>query len=245
MATNPETGHAKNVANFETLITYCKGYMQDYDPSNNALSIESLKALYSSAKIEINNVAVEIAPFNEVEGLRKTQFKNYKSLATKIMGALQSCGAPQTVVDDAETINRKMQGKRAPGKKIKLNKDGTPKNRISVSQQSYDMKIEHLDKMIELLAIEKKYKPNEEPLKVQTLRNYKQALEAINLLVKEAYVPYERALISRNKKLYTPIEGLVPTALIVKKYVMSIYGATTPEYKNIKKLSFRNIIEIK
>ena len=39
MASTSETGHAKNVANFSTLISFCTAYDTKYNPSNPALSL--------------------------------------------------------------------------------------------------------------------------------------------------------------------------------------------------------------
>lgn len=242
MATNSETGHAKNVANFETLITNCKGFGEAYNPSSNDIQINIMVRYHLESKEEVREVKNKKAPFDEVEGHRKTLFKPYGPLATKIMGALKASGAPITVIQDAETINRKMQGKRALGTAIELKEDGTPKDRISVSQQSYDMKIDHLEKMIELLSIEPSYNPNENPLKVDSLTTYQRELEVINTAVKNAYVPYYTALISRNKKLYDTEKGLVARAIQVKNYVKSVYGATSPEFKRIQSLKFRNFV---
>ena len=45
MAGNSETGHAKNVANFDNLISIVKGYGEAYNPSRVALKLTSLQAL--------------------------------------------------------------------------------------------------------------------------------------------------------------------------------------------------------
>jgi len=37
-----ETGHAKNVANFEDLISFATGYGATYNPSKNSLKIQQL-----------------------------------------------------------------------------------------------------------------------------------------------------------------------------------------------------------
>ena len=39
MASTTETGHAKNVANFEDLISFCTGYGASYNPSKAAIAI--------------------------------------------------------------------------------------------------------------------------------------------------------------------------------------------------------------
>jgi hypothetical protein len=42
MASTSETGHAKNVANFEDLISFCNGYGVSYNPSKAILQIGNL-----------------------------------------------------------------------------------------------------------------------------------------------------------------------------------------------------------
>jgi len=55
MATFSEVGHAKNVANFEDLITTCTGYGATYNPVNTAIKIPALTAQYeTSAKLKNN-----------------------------------------------------------------------------------------------------------------------------------------------------------------------------------------------
>jgi hypothetical protein len=46
---------------------------------------------------------------------------------------------------------------------------------------------------------------------------------------------------TRNIKLYSPETGIVDTAQTVKNYVKSVFGATSPQYKQISKLIFRKI----
>ena len=48
-------------------------------------------------------------------------------------------------------------------------------------------------------------------------------------------------MIARNKRLYDPQTGLVERAQVVKNYVKSIFGASSPEYKLINKLRFKVI----
>jgi len=241
---NSETGHAKNVANFQTLISNCTSFGVIYNPSNRILTIENLKLFHIEAKGNLNKVSRTKSEHDDIEGKRQTLFGSYRTISTKIMGALLSSGAPQTVINDARTISRKMQGRRAPGTKIELNEDGTKKSRNSISQQSFDMRIEHLDKMIELLSFERKYDPNEPHLTIEGLRAYHDELDTINEQVKDAYGPYSNAMNARNRKLYAPEIGLVAIANSVKNYAKSIYKTNTPEYKSISKLPFKTLVDI-
>ena len=236
MASKIETGHAKNVANFETLIIYSVGFGTTYQPSNPMIALPALRLKLDSAKVQLNAVNIAKPSLDEADGTRTLVFKTYRKLSTRIMGAITSSGAPSTTIDDARTINRRMQGARAPGSK------GKPKEESnSVSQQSFDMRIEHLDKMVEFLTKMPDYNPNEEDLKIVGLRDYKTLLTEANNRCKNAYVPYKNSIIKRNKSCYEKGTGLVDIALMTKEYIKSIFGATSPEYKMVSKLKFRNL----
>lgn len=49
MARNSESGHAKNVANFSSLISVIKGFGAVYNPSNQSVTVENLEALAQTA----------------------------------------------------------------------------------------------------------------------------------------------------------------------------------------------------
>ena len=233
-----ETGHNKNVTNFDTLIIACTGFGAPYNPSNPNIAIEVLVAQHLDAKASIREVKTTETPFNSVEGQRKTIFKPLKPTSTKVLNALKGASAPETVIADAETINRKIQGKRADNKTTETPEGQEPSDRNSVSQQSYDMQIDNFEKLIELADIEPKYNPNEVPLKIVTLQAYHGQLETINTTVKNTYIPYKNAMNARDFKLYNPETGLVETSKLVKAYVKSAFGASSPQYKQISGLKF-------
>lgn len=43
MANSQETGHAKNVSNFESLLSFVKGYGDAYNPTRDANKIAALE----------------------------------------------------------------------------------------------------------------------------------------------------------------------------------------------------------
>ncbi|HNP67813.1 MAG TPA: hypothetical protein PKH16_07915 [Aequorivita sp.] len=55
-----------------------------------------------------------------------------------------------------------------------------------------------------------------------------------------AYTAVSNARLERNRILYQENTGLVDTALGVKKYIKSVYGAASPEYNQIKGIKFKN-----
>ncbi len=50
MASTSETGHDKNVANLEDLISRCTGYGTAFNPSKLSLKIPALQTLHTNGK---------------------------------------------------------------------------------------------------------------------------------------------------------------------------------------------------
>ena len=171
-------------------------------------------------------------------------FKPLKSLATKIINALDATDASAETVKDARTINRKIQGQRATPKTVSSSPaaqvEGAADKTISASQQSYDQQIEHFAKLVELLSSDSNYKPNEADLTVAANQTKLAALKAANTDVVKTYTNWSNSRIARTNALYNPLTGLVNTALDVKKYIKSIFGALSPQFKLVSKLEFRN-----
>ena len=244
MPSTSETGHAKNVANFEDLISFCNGYGGSYNPSKEALKIANLQTQLTASQNVLKDVKTTQTAFNNATNARMDAFKTLKSYATKIINALDATDATAQTVKDARTINRKIQGQRATPKAAPAQPPAgseltTPDKTISSSQQSYDQQIEHLDKLVELLASDGNYKPNEADLTVAAIQAKLAALKTANTAVVDTYTNWSNSRIARRTTLYNPLTGLVNTALDVKKYVKSIYGATSPQYKQVSKLEFK------
>jgi hypothetical protein len=115
MPSTSETGHAKNVANFETLISFCTGYGATYNPSRDALKIANLQTLLTAAKAAIADCKTNETAFDNATDARKESFATLKALGTRIVNALSVSGVADSVVEGARTINRKLQGQRANG----------------------------------------------------------------------------------------------------------------------------------
>jgi len=149
---------------------------------------------------------------------------------------------------DAKTINRKIQGAKANGTaKVPTTPADpnapTPTDKtISTSQQSYDSIIDHLTKLVETITQEPSYKPNETKLKTDTIKARLDTMKSTNTELVNSYTNWSNTRIQRNATLYSPLTGLVQTALEVKKYVKSVFGATSPQYKQVSGLVF-NVIK--
>ena len=125
MASTSETGHAKNVANFEDLISFCTGYGGSYNPTKPAISIAALTTLRSNAEASLQGVTSSKNAFTVATNQRQTAFDPLRKLATRIVNAFDATEATDKLVKDAKTINNKIQGKRADTKLQKKRRVGT------------------------------------------------------------------------------------------------------------------------
>jgi hypothetical protein len=240
-----ETGHAKNVANFQELIAFCKGYGNTYNPSKDTLKIESLDRLFAQARAELDTVMQKVTAFNNAVTVRQNVFANIKPLFTKVVNAFAVTNAPEQSISELKSLNKKIQGT-APKKKATppTNTDNTTTpdaKTISTSQQSYDSLTEHHAKVISLLSAESSYQPNEPELQIKTLRNMLDTMTASTKDITNTFAEVSNARITRNESLYKPDTGLYDVAMDIKKYIKSIFGATSPQYKQVSGIKFNKV----
>ena len=243
MASTSETGLATNVANFETLISYITAFGTDYNPSKNRLTIPELQKILSEAKASLNAVNVAFSAHSNAAAARESAFEPLSKLVTRANNALKATGTTTQVDDSAKTIVRKIQGSRASTKltdeeKKALEAEGKEVNQISTSQMGFSDRLENFAKFITLLSSIPDYVPNEEDLKTASLSASLDNLKIKNSAVLPTEVQLSNARIARNEIQDRPLTGLVDIALDAKVYIKSVFGATSPQYKQVSKLAF-------
>ena len=238
MASTSEKGHAKNVANFQDLIEFVTGYGATYNPSKNSLKLPQLIALKASADANLVDVIAKNTNYNNKVNERIIAFSGLKSFSTRLVNALQTTDATPETIGNAKTFNRKMQGKKASSTQTPTDTSTPAPTNISTSQQSYDQLIQHLTGLTSVLEAETSYTPNETELQVATIQAKIADLTAKNTAVATAYTNISNSRIARNETLYSTDSGLVQTALEVKKYIKSVFGASSPQYSQVKSIGF-------
>ena len=238
MASTSEVGHAKNVANFQDLIEFVTGYGATYNPSKNSLKLPQLIALKATAETKLTDVISKNTAYNNKVNERMVAFSNLKSLSTRLVNALQTTDATTQTINDAKTFNRKMQGKKASASQTPTDPNAPAPKTISTSQQSYDQLIQHLAGLKSVLEEESSYTPNETDLQVATIDAKIADLTAKNTAVSTAYTNISNSRISRNETLYTSDNGIFETASEVKKYIKSVFGASSPQYNQVSGIKF-------
>ena len=238
MASTSEVGHAKNVANFQDLIEFVTGYGATYNPSKSSLKLAQLVALKATAETKLTDVISKNTNYNNKVNERIVAFSNLKSLSTRLVNALQTTDATTQTINDAKIFNRKMQGKKASASQTPTDPNAPAPTTISTSQQSYDQLIQHLTGLKSILEEEPSYTPNETDLQVATIDAKIADLTAKNTAVSTAYTNISNSRISRNETLYTSDNGIFETASEVKKYIKSVFGASSPQYNQVSGIKF-------
>lgn len=246
MASNSETGHKKNVANFGKLVSFCTGYGTKYKPSRSNLSLEALNTMHSDSQNEILIVHNAVSAYKNAHAALKVAFKSFPTFVTRIINALKSSDTTTEMDDKAKSIGNKLQGRRVSAKlteeeKKALSADGREPKEISTSHLSRDNRIDNFEALVTLLNTVPEYKPNEDDLKITALNTYLADLKAKDDAVTTTLTELSNARIARNEKFYGDNTGLVDIALDTKSYVKSVFGATSAQYKQVSGLEFRKI----
>jgi len=244
MASTSETSLANNLANFESLITSADSFGRDYNPSRENLKTSSLKVLLADAKSSFNAVYIAQSAYSNAVAARESAFAPQKQFVTRLNNALKATDTTVQVDESALTIVRKLQGKRASAKltdeEIKaFEAEGKEVNQISASQMDYDSQVENFNKLVTLFASIPQYAPNEEELKVTNLWKLHDELKTKNTDVVTTTIQLSNARITRNYILDKPLTGLQDIGFDTKVYIKSVFGATSPQYKQVSKLIFK------
>ena len=235
-----ETGHYKNVTSFDTMIQKALGMGVDYNPAKASIKIGSLQALLLQAQTDYAAISPATIPYNSAVNQRIIIFQPYKSYATKLLAIVKtSSDADPELIKDLTTINRKIQGARAPKNNAEpVDPNAPAPENISASQQSYDMKYDHWTKFTDLIESAPNYSPNENNLKLVAVQAFETSLLSANTNVKNTYETINLARIQRDKTLYKDGTGVYAIQDLVKEYVKAAFGAKSIQYKQMVAIKF-------
>ena len=236
MASTSETGHARNVANLQKLTEQVTVYTL-YNPPVDNLKVANLQTLYTTASAKLNEVEDKRNANKNAITVRQSAFENLKSTATKIINHLEILGLPSGTIDQAKSLNRVIQG--GQKKAVTALEEGKEETKtVSTSRQSYTQMAENFGILLQSLGTIPTYNPNEDDLKLLNLETYKNSLVSSTQSVDQTEAELNNKLIERDQLLYADGTGLYSIAQNVKKYVKSIYGATSTEYANVSSIKF-------
>jgi hypothetical protein len=241
-----ETGHTKNVANFEELINIVISFGPAYNPSRDSIRPAALQTVLLDAKKSMDDYHNTASHYTLAAAERETAFEPTNKLTTRMLNALKATGTTSKVDDTAHSLARKIKGERATAIKEVASAaagettDAETKH-ISSAQTGYDNRLDNFDKFIIHLQNIPNYTPNEIELQPRSVRIKWEDMKQKNNQAKQTALALSSARITRDKVLYQPITGIIDLAFDVKTYVKSLFGATSPEYRLISGLEFKTV----
>lgn len=243
MTSTKETGHAKMVSNFRTLVNNISTLGSKYNPGNPNLQLAQLQTLLVDADAKILNLIDANANYKQKVVAKDLAFKDLKKLSSSIIATLQSSGIEAKTIENAKSFHKKIQGTRItkkPTETTDANNMSPPPKTISTSQQSASQLIQHLGGLISILETEPNYTPNEPELQIAGLKaKQNDLLNKIND-IDLAFSNANNKRIERNEVLYSNSNSVYTSATEAKNYIRAVFGLQSKEYRAISKLRFVN-----
>ena len=174
---------------------------------------------------------------------REIAFKDVKKFTTRIIANLSGTNVSPETITDSKTIAAKIKATKTTKPKMdtqnpdSINPTSTAH---SNSRQSFDSLYENFNDLINLLQTTTGYDTNTTEFQIPALTVFADTLKTANENTNTAIIEVTNKRIERDNLLYTPITGLVDAALDTKNYIKGIFGASSPQYKTVNKISFRN-----
>ena len=258
-----ETGHAKNVANFGEMLSFISGLGTAYKPSWLPISEASLQTMFSDSESCLKKFHIAKSEYKKAIGDRELAFEPLSKLFTRIVNAVNACHADPVTRENVRAIVSVLQGRNKNKSKDNLptatqtddtngNTSGSeldntaPKtvNHHSTSHMSMTQRIENFQFLVSQLELISGYSPNEEELKISSLKDQLATLRQHIKTVNDLDIKLNNLRIQRNKLLYEEGTGLVSLAVAVKAYIKSAFGNNSEQYKRVSKIRFQFIKRI-
>ena len=246
MASTSEAGSKKTIDNLGELTTSVVLLGTTFKPSNPLLLISAQIQLKTDAQKAFDDVSVALGIYNEAANQREIAYEPLSSLSTQIVNALDAAGASQQSIENARTFVRKIRGDESLNKLTDeeiaaLKAEGKEYHSHSTSQMSFDNREANFGYLIDTVAAVEEYNPNEEFLQIVNLRKTKADLSEKNATAVAKEKILRKSRLDRNIIFNTPKSGLVAVANGVKKYIKSVFGANSAQFKDVAALKFSKI----
>lgn len=243
MNSKSETGHARNVANFEDLLTGLSGMGAAYNPVKAGIKLAAMQTQLIAAKAAMAAIDSAMPAYVAAVDARQTAFAPLSKIVTRVANMYKVSVAGKNEAETAISLQKKIQGSsRSGGAVVQAAIAEAPvKKKVSTSQQSYDMIIQHFEQLIKILSSNPAYAPNEADLKPAALNTLLADLKTKSAAVTAAEYPVVSGRITRDKLLYAPVTGIVALAADVKTYIKASFGAGSPQLEYVNRFTLRTV----
>ena len=237
MASNSETGHNKNVANFSTTYQILEEMGTLYNPTNAKIQLVNLDPIRTSLQTTIVDLNNKKPIYKNAVSAREFAISPLGKLMTKSLNYAKSLDIS---VIDKENINAQAKKIRGDQKPKSVNPETTETDGISTSQMSYDSRIANLQAYTNQLASHTEYAPNETEIQIASFQTLHTNLVTLSQAVNSAGNALITARKNRNNILYSNDTNVIQLIKDIKAYLKSLGEAGKPYYNAIVKLQFKD-----
>ena len=235
-----------NLVNLGELIERVSTFGAKYNPVRSEFTIPRLIELQGSIDILISQVQTAENIDNNSIATRALAFKSNDGLVTHAINSFSISGASEQSIRQAESKVRAYRNIRvsdkpseediatakAEGKNLRIN---------TMHSATFDKKTENMGDFIDFLANSPEYGPNESDISIEGLSAKLAELKSKNKNCSKTSAELDAVRRNRDIAMFAKGTGMVDLAMGVKKYVKSVFGATSIQYKEISDLKFKNI----
>jgi len=232
--------HLKNMQAFGKLTGVCTGLGGTYNPGQQNLQANAMAAQLNIAQQVWEEVKEAQSAYDMATNNREQGFRSIRTLSSRVYSMLKSCTNNTLLVEDALKSKRRIWGARIskpPVVETEKREEEKPDTRPSFGQD-FNSIAEYFDRLVQTVASEPRYCPNETELTLASLQQTLVELFGLNKAVMDAEIRLEEARIKRNTVYYIAPENLIDTAAAVKLYVRSAFGYQSQQHLQVQKLRF-------
>ena len=242
--------HIKQVAAWGKLSGLCNALGDAYRPSKESMKSTAMENLLTASQVQIAAVQNAETFLSNAITERKAVFDQIPALATRVIGALEATGASLERINDVNVIRKRFRYQALPKEAIALkvsaggqaapgNADaGNNSAKHSITYGDFANKLSNFDLFISQLEKGAPYEPMEEDLTIAGLKTFSQTLKQKHEQVAQAQLMAYQERKKRDELLFGP-NGMHNHARMIKKYVRSVYGFKSIEFKAIRKIQFQ------
>ena len=238
-----------NVVNVGELIERISTFGVKFNPVRNDFTIPFLTELKTNAEtlvglaktaenIDKNSIAVRASGIKSIDGLVTRAINSFSISGASPQSVQQAESKVRTFRNirvSAKPTAEELAAAKADGKELRVN---------ALHNASYDRKIENFADIIDFVKNSSEYGPNEADISVNGLTHKLKEIKTQNNTCLRTAAELDATRMERDTMLCADVTGLVDVAMGAKKYVKSVYGANSPQYKSISDLRFRKTKKI-
>lgn len=243
MKINAETGYSKNVAYLKDFYGLCATYGTNFTPSRASYTVAGMTSLGTKAETLLETFNKADAAYTTNVSLRTQSFKGLNKKLTYLSESMANDETlPELVADVNRVIARikPVHSKNKPAVKTEAPTEGSSadKKAKAKAQKTFENKVIYFTELIDLLSLNKDYKPAEPELAVASLSTYKDQLSTLNANVKDTEKTLNDLRNTRNDLLTKGPDCLMKVVDGVKLHVKHVFGEKSNQYKQLVKFNF-------